>query len=256
LGPNVEAISYRIHSSGNNTVNWNNQQYVDKEIHLKLVNNLYAYVWQGNDNNCNSYLFADVLKGNRHVVIDPGHITTPSYREPGLTKLFKEMEKDGIEGTTGLVILTHAHPDHCEAASMIREQNSALVALHEADGNIYKRSGGIVDIYLEEGELQLANGSHTRLQIYHSPGHSPGHITIYWPEEKVLIAGDVIFYRSTGRVDLPGGNAKTIKQSIERLSGLDINYLLCGHPYGHPGIIEGKEEVQQNFDFIKSHILF
>ncbi|HEY87856.1 MAG TPA: MBL fold metallo-hydrolase [Dehalococcoidia bacterium] len=223
---------------------------------MKLVNNLYTYVWQGNDNNCNSYLFADVLKGNRHVVIDPGHITTPSYREPGLIKLFKEMEKDGIEGTTGLVILTHAHPDHCEAASMIREQNSALVALHEADGNIYKRSGGIVDIYLEEGELQLANGSQTRLQIYHSPGHSPGHITIYWPEEKVLIAGDVIFYRSTGRVDLPGGNAKTIKQSIERLSGLDINYLLCGHPYGHPGIIEGKEEVQQNFDFIKSHILF
>ena len=224
---------------------------------MKLVNNLYAYVWQGSDNNCNSFVFADVLKGNRHAVIDPGHTTTPFYREPGLTKLFKEMEKDGIEGKEiGLVILTHAHPDHCEASNVIKEQNNAYVALHRADEDVYKRSGGIVDIYLEEGELQLANGSQTRLQILHSPGHSPGHITIYWPEEKVLIAGDVIFYKSTGRVDLPGGDARLLKQSIERLSELDIEYLLCGHPYGHPGIIEGKEEVQQNFDFIRRHVLF
>ena len=223
---------------------------------MKLANNLYAYVWQGNDNNCNSYVFADVLKSNRHVVIDPGHITTPFYHEPGLSGLFKEMEDDGIEGKEiGLVILTHAHPDHCEAASVIREQNGALVALHEVDESIYKNIGGTVDIYLEEGELKLGNGSQTRLQIYHSPGHSPGHITIYWPEEKVLIAGDVIFHRSTGRVDLPGGDARLLKQSIERLSHLEIEYLLCGHPYGHPGIIRGKEEVQQNFNFIKSHIL-
>ena len=224
---------------------------------MKLVNNLYTYVWQGNDNNCNSYVFADVLKGNRHVVIDPGHITTPFYREPGLTRLFKEMENDGIEGKDiGLVILTHAHRDHCEAANVIREQNGALVALYEADEGVYKDLGGVVDIYLEEGELNLGNGSQTRLQIYHSPGHSPGHITIYWPKEKVLIAGDVIFYRSTGRVDLPGGDARLLKQSIERLSHLEIEYLLCGHPYGHPGIIRGKEDIQQNFNFINSHILF
>jgi len=223
---------------------------------LKLINNLHTYIWQGNDNNCNSYVFADVLKGNRHVVIDPGHVTTPFYHEPGLTRLFKEMEKDGIEGKKiGLVILTHAHQDHCEAASVIREQNSALVALHEVDGNSYKGSGGTIDIYLQEGELHLDNGSQTRLQIYHSPGHSAGHITIYWPEGKVLIAGDVIFYRSTGRVDLPGGSAKTLKQSIERLSALDIEYLLCGHPYGHPGIIKGRSTIKDNFEFIRRNVL-
>ena len=93
------------------------------------------------------------------------------------------------------------------------------------------------------------------MDCFHSPGHSPGHITIYWPDKKVLIAGDVIFYRSTGRVDLPGGSAKTLRQSIERLSQLDIEYLLCGHPYGHPGIIRGKAAVQENFEFIKKNIL-
>ncbi len=60
---------------------------------------------------------------------------------------------------------------------------------------------------------------------------------------------------STGRVDLPGGSAKALKQSIERLSDLDVEYLLCGHPYGHPGIIKGRVEVQENFEFIKRNIL-
>ena len=101
---------------------------------MKLVSNLYAYVWQGNDNNCNSYVFANLLDKNRHVIIDPGHTTTPFYREPGLGSLFTEMEKDGLVGKAiGLVILTHAHPDRCEAANMIREQNNAPVAFHRAD---------------------------------------------------------------------------------------------------------------------------
>jgi len=224
---------------------------------MRLVDKLYAYVWQGNDNNCNSYLFAEALNNNRHVVIDPGHVITPYYREPGLEKLFEEMAQDGLDAKAiGLVIATHAHPDHCEAAHVIREQNKALVALHEADAEIYRRLGGQVDIYLEEGGLELDNNSQTRLQIYHSPGHSPGHITIYWPQERVLIAGDVVFWGSTGRVDLPGGSARLLKQSIETLSHLETEYLLCGHPYGHPGIITGREAVKQNFDFIKENILF
>ena len=178
---------------------------MDKEINVRLINKLYAYIWQGNDNNCNSYVFADAFN-SKHVVIDPGHTTTPFYREPGLGRLFEEMERDGIDGKAiGLVLLTHTHTDHCGAAEVIREQNNALVALHKADEEVYKRLGGRVDIYLEEGELELGKESQTRLQIYHSPGHSPGHITIYWPQEKVLIAGDVLFYHSTGRVDLPGG---------------------------------------------------
>jgi len=224
---------------------------------MKLVDNLYAYVWQGNDNNCNSYVFARALKDERHLLIDPGHIVTPFYREPGLEILVKEMAKDGIDASDiGLVVLTHAHPDHSEAAKVIREQCRAKVALHKADEPLYQMLGGKVDIYLEEGELALGPENQLKLSIFHSPGHSPGHITLYWPEQKVLIAGDVIFYQSTGRVDLPGGSARALKQSIQRLSELDIEYLLCGHPYGHPGIIKGKAAIQNNFDFIKTNILF
>lgn len=222
---------------------------------MKLVDRVYAYVWKGNDNNCNSYLIAGVLKDKKHLLIDPGHITTPFYSEPGLATLVKAMEGDGIDvNQIGLVILTHAHPDHCEAAGLVKEQSGAFVALHKGDERFYRALGGNVDVYLEEGELPLADRDHLTLKMLHSPGHSPGHVALYLAEPKVLIAGDVIFYRSTGRVDLPGGNAEALKQSIRRLSELDIDYLLCGHPYGHPGIIRGKEAVRQNFEFVKKNV--
>ena len=42
---------------------------------------------------------------------------------------------------------------------------------------------------------------------------------------------------------------------LDLLSRLDVEYLLCGHPYGHPGVIEGKETIEKNFAFIKANIL-
>lgn len=225
------------------------------EKRLKLINDLYCYIWQGADNNCNSYLLRNKLGGNKHVLIDPGHIVTPYYKEPGLNNLVEKMKEDGLVlEDIGLVIITHAHFDHCEAANVIRERYGALVALHKADEEAYRRFGGQVDIYLTEGELTLVNQNEARLQIYHAPGHSPGHIVVYWPEERALVVGDVIFYHSTGRVDFFGGDERLLKQSIERLATLDVEYLLCGHPYGHPGIISGEDAVQQNFDFIKRNI--
>jgi len=220
---------------------------------MKIVDNLYAYVWRGNDNNCNSYVFAGALNDGRHVVVDPGHLVTPYYQESGLDRLAGGMDRDGITGSSvGLVILTHAHPDHCEAAIALREENRALVALHQADEESYRMMGGKVDIYLEEGTLELGTDKRVVLEIYHSPGHTPGHVAVYWPKRKILIAGDCIFYRSTGRTDFPGGNARDLEKSIEALSQLDVECLMCGHAYGNPGIIKGKDNVRENFQFIKN----
>jgi glyoxylase-like metal-dependent hydrolase (beta-lactamase superfamily II) len=224
---------------------------------MRLVGELFAYVWSGRDNNCNRYVLAGVLNGDRHVVIDPGHVTTPALGEAGLQGLRDEMEGDGIDPEAiGLVLLTHCHPDHSEAADVIREETGALVAIHEAEAGIYSQIGGTVDLLLEEGNLDLGSEPPVQLQVFHSPGHSPGHTTLYWPREKILIAGDLIFYRSTGRVDLPGGNPEALKNSIARLSELEIEHVLCGHPYGHSGIIQGGEEVRRNFDFLRSHLFF
>ncbi len=224
---------------------------------MKLVGNLHAYPWKGSDNNCNSYVFANALAGGRHLLVDPGHVQTPGFGEPALDRLTESMTDDGVDpASIGLVVLTHFHPDHCESANVLRERCGARVAIHREEAEIYRAFGGEVDQVLEQGDLELDGESRIRLQIFHSPGHSPGHITLYWPEQKVLIAGDLIFYRSVGRTDLPGGSGAALRESVKQLAELEIHYLLCGHPYGHPGVIEGEAEVRQNFDFLRRYLRF
>jgi hydroxyacylglutathione hydrolase len=225
---------------------------------MKLTDGLFAYVWDGNDNNCNSYIFANVLSGGKHILIDPGHIITPYIHEKAYEKLAKAITQDGlIQEDIGLIIFTHAHPDHIEAAKKFKEKSHALLALHKDDEPVYRVfTEDKIDLYLEEGELKYDNLVREKLEIYHTPGHSPGEVSIYWPAKKAVVVGDVIFYQTTGRVDLPGGNGNLLMASIDKLSKLDVEYLLCGHPYGHPGVIKGKEAVKKNIEFIKENIWF
>jgi glyoxylase-like metal-dependent hydrolase (beta-lactamase superfamily II) len=216
-------------------------------------------------NNCNSYVIANALRGGRHVIIDPGQVTNEVGRHC-LDSLLGEMKKDGIEvEDIGLIILTHAHPDHYGASEEIKERSKASITINKEEDEyrrtIGERIGKMFGIeipefepnfYLEEGELNL--GDTLNLEILLTPGHSPGHISIYWPAEKILLAGDVIFYGSTGRVDLPRGNAGMLKESIEMLSQLEIEYLLTGHQYGGPGIIEGEENIKRNFDVVRREV--
>ncbi len=96
------------------------------------------------------------------------------------------------------------------------------------------------DIVLQAGELIIGN---LRFQIIHTPGHSPGSFCLYWPDRKALFTGDVVFNQGVGRTDLPGGDGQALKESILRLSHLDVEYLLPGH--GEP--ISGRDLVRSNF---------
>jgi hydroxyacylglutathione hydrolase len=226
------------------------------ERRMKISNNLFAYIWKGNDNNCNTFLFANILQNNKHIIIDPGHIITPYLREPAFEMLIQQIVKDGLKTEDiGLVLLTHAHPDHFESSIKFREQSKALIALHNNEKIMYNSfDGPEPDLFVEEGLLKLTPPIQDKLEIINTPGHSSGEISFYWPSHKALAVGDVIFYHNTGRVDLPGGDAYQLKTSIEKLSKLDVEYLLCGHPYGHPGVIQGKEAIKKNFDFVLKNI--
>jgi hydroxyacylglutathione hydrolase len=241
---------------------------------MRLIDNLYCYLWQGKGNNCHSYVFAGVLRGDRpHVLIDPGH-TVNELGERCFERLVSSMEREGIKAEDiGLIIDTHCHPDHCEANQLFVAKSKAkkgkgkakqaLIALHRDEDEYRKGAGkGLLsrlpseaefepNLYLKEGELNLGKEGKLTLNILHTPGHSPGSISIYWPDNKVLISGDVIFSGGIGRTDLPGGSSMTLKQSIERLSQLDIEYLLPGHSTEFGDIIRGGDKVRQNFAFIR-----
>ena len=90
------------------------------------------------------------------------------------------------------------------------------------------------------------------LKFVHTPGHSPGSISLYWPKEKVLITGDAIFYGSIGRTDFPGGSLATLGKSVEKAAKLDVEYLLPGHSTEYGSLIDGKAKVERNFQMIQN----
>jgi glyoxylase-like metal-dependent hydrolase (beta-lactamase superfamily II) len=252
------------------------QRSSDWEVHLNIVDNFYAYLWPGvtmremqvYGNNCNSYLVANALPKDKHVLVDPGMVTNEA-RQKCLERLIAGMAKDGFRiEDVGVILNTHAHPDHYGASEEIRKRSGAQVAIGKGDDDFLKLADGEAaqmlkqmgfempeihpDFYLTEGELRL--GPDLAARIILTPGHSQGHIAIYWPDAKVFMGGDLIFYGSTGRVDIPGGSARALKESIEMVAQLDVEYILTGHQYGSPGIIKGKDEIKRNFELIRANI--
>jgi hydroxyacylglutathione hydrolase len=242
----------------------------------KLFDNLFCYIWSGQGNNAHTYLFPNVLRGERpHVIVDPGLLVDEMY-EGCFDSMTDAMANDGFKiEDIGLIISTHTHPDHCQATETIVDRstrtdgkgkiNRAVVAITKEADDYYKVAGErmfnmfgmkVVKldplIYLAEGDLSLGRDEkQVNLTVIHTPGHSPGSICLYWPDKKVLITGDLVFNGSVGRTDFPGGSITTLKQSIERVSQLDVEYLLPGHSTEMGSIVEGKRRVEQNFRAIR-----
>jgi glyoxylase-like metal-dependent hydrolase (beta-lactamase superfamily II) len=198
-------------------------------------------------NNCNTYL----IDAQSRILIDPGHLDLFDHVRRGLAE--RDLDLKDID----LVICTHAHPDHIEAVQLFHE-TTAKVAYHEKDWELAKsmlepfgaayqaRIEAIrPDFFLAEGEL---NAGDTRFEVYHTPGHDPGAICLYQPDQKVLVTGDLIFKEGVGRTDLPGGNGNQLKDSIRRLADLDVEWILPGHG----GIVSGATEVRRTFEQMES----
>src|SRR4030043_1968703 len=188
---------------------------------MKLEKDLYAYLWRDPyENNCNTY----VIKGETTLSTPPGH---PRH----LKKVFHQMEEDGLSPEKiELVIVTHSHPDHMEGVEVFLDK-PVRIAMGQEEERYLLESGKIlfdmmgmplpkirIDFYLKEGELRLGGKT---FHVYQSPGQSPGSLTIYWPDRKVLFTGDVVFLRGMGGTDFLEGNSKLLMESIERLSLLD-----------------------------------
>ena len=213
---------------------------------MELIKDLYIYTWTNiSINNCNTYL----IGGESPILIDTG-------LEHCLNGVLDDIRKDGFDPEKiEYIISTHSHPDHFDGIRSFMK-NDTKMALHpdedkflKAYGSQFFRMFGLslpeyrVDHPLQEGKFKIKN---VTLEIYHTPGHSPGSISIYWPEKKALIPGDVIFQAGVGRTDFPGGDGNLLKKSIESLSKLDTEYLLPGHG----DIVQGSSKVKRNFEYV------
>ena len=212
---------------------------------MKIFNNLHAFLWNNpTANNCNAFL----INGEKKILVDPGHYHLFDHVRDGLSRL--SLSPRDID----ILIITHGHPDHMESIKVFTDL-PAMIAISETEVDFIKKSAphygevlGISsfepDILLKEGDLTVGN---VTFNVIHAPGHSPGSICIYWHDKKVLFTGDVIFDQGIGRTDLPGGDGQELKQSIKRLSRLDVEYLLPGHG----DIVSGKELVSTNFSGVE-----
>jgi hydroxyacylglutathione hydrolase len=217
---------------------------------MRLIKNLYFYPEKGMMD-CNTY----VIKDKTSVIIDPG---LPEF----LPELVQDLQRDGIDPKDiDIIANTHLHGDHCWSNEAFKKISGAKILLHpvqkqfgEAAAIQTSRFFGVSDASFTEDRLvdsDKINTGEMEFELIPSPGHSPDSVCFYCKKDKILICGDVIFNQNTGRVDLPGGSANELKQSIERLSQLEIEYLLPGHM----DIIVGREKVKRNFEFIKRYVL-
>jgi len=236
---------------------------------VKLAGKFYCYVWQGRGNNCNAILWPSVLRGEHpHVLVDPGHVRN-ELGEPCFDSLAQAMEKDDFKmEDIGLVIATHSHPDHIEAAELVVGKSGASFTLSREEDEFYRTMGKAFfqafggkppqvnpSFYLKEGDLSLgAKDDKLAVKVFLTPGHSPGSVSLYLEEDKILISGDVVFAGSIGRTDFPGGSPSLLRKSIDELSQLDVEYLVPGHSTEMGSIIAGKDKVRRNFYTVKMFI--
>jgi len=158
--------------------------------------------------------------------------------------------------TIKYVINTHGHFDHILANREVLEATEAKLAIHQADEQLLAAGGGteafgvkanaslLPDVKLCEGDM-ITLGK-IKLKVLHTPGHSPGSISLYNEKEGVIFDGDVLFRDGIGRTDLPGSSHHILMETIrDKLLNLpDDTIVYPGH--GSPTTI-GRERRNNPF---------
>lgn len=165
----------------------------------------------------NTYLLYN--EKNEAILIDPG-----CYEEYEKQELSQFLTDNNIE--IKLLLNTHCHVDHVLGNNFIEQKYGLITRMHELElpvlravatyasnyGFIYQAATESQDFLLDFEQINFGDDT---LEVLFCPGHSPGSVCFYNAKQNFLIAGDVLFYRSIGRTDLPGGDHPTLIRSIK-----------------------------------------
>lgn len=156
-----------------------------------------------------------------------------------LEVIFEYIKKNALK--INFIINTHSHFDHTIGNEQVAKLTGAKIMQHTSSP-LHKDSA------LEDGD-RITFGNST-IDIIHTPGHSKDSICLIL-DNKMILTGDTIFVGSCGRLDLPGGSASEMFDSIYgKLINLDSELVvLPGHHYGSKKTSSIREEKENNFVF-------
>lgn len=148
------------------------------------------------------------------------------------------------------IVVTHCHVDHTRGLAAVKAATGGRVAVHEADadfvsgkerypsprgamGLLFKAMSPVFNSAPVEPDIRLKDGDSVgRLEVIHTPGHTPGSVSLYDRQNRVLFIGDTARFRS-GKLEGPPPRftqrMDQAKSSLERLSSLDFEVMLSGH---------------------------
>jgi hydroxyacylglutathione hydrolase len=198
-------------------------------INLEKIDGIIMIEGKGYDSNI--YIFQDVI-------VDTGTGDNIQYIKDSIKEAGMSIED------LSLIVNTHNHYDHiggnrCFNLEVAMHSEDALAIEEEDDEKTVARmfgrgiEGFKVDRKLEEGD-KIHN-----FEVIHTPGHTKGGICLY--DGKTLISGDTVFADGGfGRMDI-GGDVKDMKESLKRLSQLNVKFLLPGHG---PWVSDGSKHIK------------
>ncbi|RLS45308.1 MAG: MBL fold metallo-hydrolase [Planctomycetota bacterium] len=164
-------------------------------------------------------------------VVDPGESPEP---------LLNFLRDRGLKAEA--ILLTHAHADHIAGVDQVRAMFPKIPVLAHAlehewfqdpQLNLSLFLGEPVSVSTPTGTLahaQKISLGGIQFQVLHTPGHSPGSVTLHCASEKFAIVGDTLFQNSIGRSDFPGSDPDVLMQSIK-----DVLMTLPGDTAIYPG---------------------
>lgn len=192
----------------------------------------------------NTYL---IQQEGEAILVDPGFSSESEFQS----------FRNALESELIAILLTHAHVDHVLGLSRVLRDYDVPVYLSDEDHFLWDNFGSQSQMFGFQtsgfdftpkplpSDASFEIGSYTFTCLY-TPGHAPDHISLYLPEEGILLAGDVIFKQSIGRTDLYKGDMDTLSKSIrEKVYVLPDNTKI--YPGHGPSTTVGEEKAMNPF---------
>ena len=182
----------------------------------------------------NTFIVYDQTK--ECIIIDPGCYSIEEKEE-----LLSFININQLQPT--LLINTHCHIDHIFGNNFVNKKWNTRLVINKLELEILKSAHVVAQSYgfnnyepspqpskyIIEGDIITFGKS--ELRVLFTPGHAPGHISLYSKKDEFIISGDVLFMNSIGRTDLPGGDYETIIKTIKNklLTLPKQTKVYCGH---------------------------